>query len=122
VVGSTSAAVFEAYVEQALAPTLLPGQVVVMDNLSSHKGERVRELIEGRGCEALYLPPYSSPDLNPIEEAFSKVKALFVAAGRSTNPRGAGRGAGPGVGRGDGPRRPRVLRALRLPFTGPEPL
>jgi transposase len=54
-----------------LAPTLRPGQiVVVMDNLSAHKGARVRELIEERGCELLYLPPYS-PDLNPIEEAFS---------------------------------------------------
>ena len=83
VVGSTTAAVFEAYVEQALAPTLLPGQVVVMDNLSSHKGERVRELIEGRGCEVLYLPPYS-PDLNPIEEAFSKLKALLRRAGART--------------------------------------
>jgi hypothetical protein len=57
VVGSTTAAVFEAYVERALAPALRPGQVVVLDNLSAHKGERVRELIEERGCELLYLPP-----------------------------------------------------------------
>ena len=76
VVGSTTAAVFEAYVEQALASTLRPGQVVVMDNLGAHKGERVRKLIQGRGCEVLYLPPYS-PDLNPIEEAFSKVKGVL---------------------------------------------
>jgi transposase len=56
---------------------------VVMDNLAAHKGERVREIIEGRGCELLYLPPYS-PDLNPIEEAFAKVKALLRrAAARS---------------------------------------
>jgi transposase len=74
--GSTDREVFEAYLEQALAPTLRPGQVVVMDNLSAHKGGRVRELIEGRGCELLYLPPYS-PDLNPIEGAFSKVKGLL---------------------------------------------
>ena len=57
VVGGTTAAVFEAYVERALAPALRPGQVVVMDNLGAHKGERVRELIEGRGCGVLYLPP-----------------------------------------------------------------
>ena len=72
--GATTKAVFEAYVERVLAPKLKPGQIVVMDNLSSHKGSRVRELIEERGCTLLYLPPYS-PDLNPIEEAFAKVKA-----------------------------------------------
>ena len=73
--GSTTRKVFEAYLEQVLAPTLKPGQIVVMDNLSSHKGPWVRALIEGRGCELMYLPPYS-PDLNPIEEAFAKIKAL----------------------------------------------
>jgi transposase len=83
VVGSTTKAVFEAYLERVLAPTLRPGQVVVMDNLTSHKGEKVRELIEGRGCELLYLPPYS-PDFNPIEEAFAKVKALLRKAGART--------------------------------------
>jgi len=81
--GATTKAVFEAYVERVLAPTLSPGQMVVMDNLSSHKGPRVRELIEGRGCELIYLPPYS-PDLNPIEEAFSKLKALLRKAGART--------------------------------------
>ncbi len=74
--GATTKAVFETYVERVLAPALKPGRIVVMDNLSAHKGPRVRELIEGRGCELLYLPPYSSPDLNPIEEAFAKLKAL----------------------------------------------
>src|SRR3954454_15038615 len=69
--GPTIEAVFEAYLERALAPSLCPGQVVVMDNLSSHKGSRVRELIETRGCELVYLPPYS-PDLNPIEERLSR--------------------------------------------------
>ena len=83
VVGSTTAAVFEAYVERALAQVLRPGQVVVLDNLGAHKGERVRKLIEGRGCELLFLPPYS-PDLNPIEEAFSKVKGLLRRAGART--------------------------------------
>jgi transposase len=81
--GSTTKEVFEAYVEHFLAPALRPEQVVVMDNLGAHKGERVRELIEGRGCELLYLPPYS-PDLNPIEEAFAKVKALLRQAGART--------------------------------------
>jgi transposase len=77
--GGTNKAVFEAYVEGVLAPSLRPGQVVVMDNLSAHKGEEVRELIEARGCEVLFLPPYS-PDLNPIEEAFSKIKGLLRKA------------------------------------------
>ncbi len=77
--GGTNKAVFEAYVELVLAPSLRPGQVVVMDNLSAHKSEEVRELIEGRGCEVLFLPPYS-PDLNPIEEAFSKIKGLLRRA------------------------------------------
>jgi transposase len=74
--GATTARVFETYVERVLVPSLSRGQVVVMDNLSAHKGERIRELIEGRGCELLYLPSYS-PDLNPIEEAFSKTKGLI---------------------------------------------
>jgi transposase len=77
--GGTTKAVFETYVERVLAPFLRPGQVVVMDNLSAHKGEEVRELIEARGCELLFLPPYS-PDLNPIEEAFSKLKGLLRKA------------------------------------------
>lgn len=77
--GPTNREVFEAYVEKVLVPTLRVGQVVVMDNLSAHKGERVRELIEARGCELLYLPAYS-PDFNPIEEAFSKVKGLLRKA------------------------------------------
>ena len=81
--GSTTTEVFEAYIEHFLAPVLRSGQVVVMDNLSAHKGERVRELIEERGCELLLLPPYS-PDFNPIEEAFSKTKALLRRAGART--------------------------------------
>ena len=77
--GATTREVFEAYLERALAPSLRTGQVVVMDNLSAHKGSRVREIIESAGCELVYLPPYS-PDLNPIEEAFSKVKGLMRRA------------------------------------------
>jgi transposase len=77
--GSTTREVFEAYLEWMLGPALEKGQVVVMDNLSAHRGPRVRQLIEERGCELLYLPPYS-PDLNPIEEAFSKIKGLLRRA------------------------------------------
>ena len=79
VVGGTTKGVFEAYLERVLAPTLRAGQVVVMDNLWAHKGEEVRELVEARGCEVLFLPPYS-PDYNPIEEAFSKIKGLLRKA------------------------------------------
>ena len=77
--GATTKLVFEVYVERVLAPSLRPGQVVILDNLASHRGERVRELIEERGCSLLYLPPYS-PDFSPIEEAFSKLKALLRKA------------------------------------------
>ena len=64
--GTTTAAVFEAYVEQVLAPSLRREQIVVLDNLGAHKSERSRKLIEGRGCQLLFLPPYS-PDFDPIE-------------------------------------------------------
>ena len=74
--GATTKVVFETYVERLLAPMLSPGQVVILDNLAAHKSKRVLELIEGRGCQVLFLPAYS-PDLSPIEEAFSKVKALL---------------------------------------------
>jgi transposase len=81
--GSTNQEVFEAYVEHALAPTLQGGEVIVMDNLSAHKPAKVRELIEGRGCELIYLPAYS-PDFNPIEEAFAKIKDMLRQAGART--------------------------------------
>ncbi len=70
---------FETYVDKVLAPELKPGDIVVMDNLSSHKGPRVREMIETAGATLHYLPPYS-PDFNPIEMAFSKLKALLRKA------------------------------------------
>lgn len=80
VAGPSTRAVFEAHIEQALVPSLRAGQVVVMDNLSAHKGGKVRELIEEAGCELIYLPPYS-PDMNPkSEEAFSKVKGILRKA------------------------------------------
>jgi transposase len=81
--GSTNREVFEAYIEQVLAPTLEGGEVVIMDNLPAHKPARVRELIEGWGCELIYLPAYS-PDFNPIEEAFSKIKGMLSQAGART--------------------------------------
>lgn len=71
--GAINADVFEAFVRQVLVPTLGAGDIVVMDNLSSHKRTRTRELIRSRGAEALFLPPYS-PDLNPIENIFAKIK------------------------------------------------
>lgn len=74
--GPMTGAWFLAYVTKVLIPTLEPGDIVVMDNLSSHKGQAIREAIETAGCQLLYLPPYS-PDLNPIEQAFSKLKALL---------------------------------------------
>lgn len=76
-------AVFEAWVEQILAPQLRPGQVVVMDNLSCHKVTGVRRAIEAAGCRLLYLPPYS-PDFNPIETWFAKFKALLRTAAART--------------------------------------
>lgn len=81
--GSTTKAVFESYVERFLAPSLCEGQVVIVDNLGAHKGERVRELIEARRAILLFLPAYS-PDFSPIEEAFSKVKALLKKAAAHT--------------------------------------
>ncbi len=81
--GATDAAAFEAYVEHFLAPTLEEGQVVVLDRLGAHRTERVRELIEARGAELVFLPSYS-PDLNPIEEAFSKIKCIVRKAGART--------------------------------------
>jgi transposase len=81
--GAINGARFLAYVEQALAPTLRPGDIVIMDNLGAHKVAGVRAAIEAAGAELLYLPPYS-PDLNPIELAFAKLKALLRNAASRT--------------------------------------
>jgi transposase len=78
--GATDALAFEAYVEHFLAPSLCTGQVVVLDGLGAHRTEKVRELVEARGADLVFMPSYS-PDLNPIEEAFSKIKALVRKAG-----------------------------------------
>jgi transposase len=82
--GATDAEVFEVYVKYFLAPTLSEGQVVVLDNLGAHRPQRIRELIEERGAELVYLPSYS-PDLNPIEEAFSKIKNILRKVGARTH-------------------------------------
>ena len=82
--GTTTAIVFDAYVEQVLAPSLRRGQIVVLDNLGAHKSERAREVVEEQGCHLLYLPAYS-PDFNPIEEAFSKIKGVLRKAQARTH-------------------------------------
>lgn len=81
--GSANAAAFEQYVEEILAPSLKMGQIVIMDKLAAHKGKKVLDLIEARGCQVLFLPGYS-PDFSPIEETFSKVKAALRRAGART--------------------------------------
>jgi transposase len=75
---------FEVYVEHFLAPSLSQGQVVVMDNLGAHRPKRIRELIEARGAELVFVPSYS-PDLNPIEQAFSKIKNILRMLGARTH-------------------------------------
>ena len=81
--GPINAAAFTAWVEQSLVPTLKPGDVVVLDNLSSHKDPRARRAIRAVGAHLLFLPPYS-PDLNPIEMVFAKLKTLFRKADART--------------------------------------
>jgi transposase len=81
--GAMNGDAFRAYVQQVLAPTLSPGNIVIMDNLSAHKAEGIREAIEATGATLRYLPPYS-PDFNPIENAFSKLKALLRARAART--------------------------------------
>jgi transposase len=82
--GATARLVFDTYVERVLVPTLRPGQVVVWDNLSAHKSVRARAAIEAAGCEVVFLPAYS-PDFNPIEQAFSKLKSWLRRAGERTH-------------------------------------
>ena len=81
--GAVNGEIFEAYIRQFVVPTLTPGDAVVMDNLAAHKRAGVREAIKAAGCRRLFLPPYS-PDLNPIERAFAKLKALLRKAGERT--------------------------------------
>ncbi len=81
--GPLDRATFEAYVERVLVCEIRPGDIVILDNLSSHKGPRVRTMVERAGASLRYLPPYS-PDFNPIEMAFSKLKALLKKAAERT--------------------------------------
>lgn len=114
--GAVNRDVFEAFVAQVLAPALRPGDVVVMDNLSGHKGPRVRALVEAAGAQLLFLPPYS-PDFSPIEPAFAKLKQLPPLGG-APDRRGAlvrdAVAARPHHRR----RRRRLLPPLRLHATG----
>lgn len=80
---ATDTGVFLAFVREILVPALKPGQVVLLDNLSAHRAEAVRALIEGAGCRLLYLPPYS-PEMNPIEQTWSKLKTLLRSAAART--------------------------------------
>lgn len=82
--GATDSEVFEVYVEHFLAPKLREGQVVVLDGLGAHRPKRIRDLIEASGAELVFLPSYS-PDLNPIEEAFSKIKNTLRKVGARTH-------------------------------------
>ncbi len=82
--GAADTVAFELYIEQILAPSLHSGQIVIMDNLSIHQSARVRQAIEAKGCQLLFLPAYS-PDLSPIEEAFSKLKTYLRRVGARTH-------------------------------------
>jgi transposase len=81
--GAMDTDTFEWYITEQLAPTLRPGQVVVLDNLSAHKAATIRPALAARGCSLLFLPPYS-PDFTPIEQAFSKLKAILRGLGART--------------------------------------
>jgi transposase len=81
--GGTDTAVFATYLEKVLLPALSAGTVIVVDNVGAHQPERIRELVHAAGCELVFLPAYS-PDLSPVEEAFSKIKAVVKAAAART--------------------------------------
>jgi transposase len=81
--GSANAAAFERSIEEVLVPSLSAGQIVIMDNLAAHKGKKVEQLIQGKGCQLLFLPAYS-PDFSPLEETFSKLKTYLRRAGART--------------------------------------
>jgi transposase len=82
--GAMDTATFDWYIREQLGPTLRPGQVVVLDNLSVHKADSIRLALEARQCQLLFLPPYS-PDFTPIEQAFSKIKAILRGLGARTH-------------------------------------
>jgi DDE superfamily endonuclease len=111
--GATTSRVFETYVEKVLAPSLHTGQIVVMDNLGAHRPKRIRELIEQRGCELVYLPSYS-PDYNPIRRGVCQDQEP-ATQGPSQDQRGFGRGDSSGALCDRCPRRSGLLRACRIP-------
>src|SRR3982750_2700470 len=82
--GGTDTAVFATYLQRFLLPSLAPGTVIVVDNVGAHQPDRIRQLVAAAGCELVFLPAYS-PDLSPIEEAFSKIKTLVKAAAARTH-------------------------------------
>ena len=82
--GAMDTTTFEWYIREQLGPTLRPGQIVVLDNVSAHQADRIRQAIEARHCQLLFLPPYS-PDCTPIEQAFSKIKAILRGLGARTH-------------------------------------
>jgi hypothetical protein len=114
--GATTARVFETHVEKVLIPSLEPGQIVVMDNLSAHRPKRIRELIEQKRCELLYLPSYS-PDYNPIEQAFEDQEPS--SQGRSQEQRGIGKSDSSGALGDHCRRRPGLLPQCGIPSCGP---
>jgi DDE superfamily endonuclease len=114
--GATTARVFETHVEKVLIPSLEPGQIVVMDNLSAHRPKRIGELIEQKGCELLYLPSYS-PDYNPIEQAFEDQEPS--SQGRSQEQRVIGKSDSSGTLADHCRRRPGLLPACGIPSCGP---
>ena len=81
--GGTDTAAFEAYIAEVLAPSLRPGQIVIVDNLSAHTAPRIADVLAKRGCMLWFLPPYS-PDLSPIELAFAKIKSILRSIGART--------------------------------------
>ena len=110
--GAADAAAFQVYIEQRLSPSLKPGQIVILDNLSIHLGSRVKQAIEAKGCRLLLLPAYS-PDFSPIEEAFSKVKTVLRRQGARTRE-ALQEAIWPGVGPHHGSRCSRVVPSLWL--------
>ena len=110
--GAMHGVAFLAYVEQVLVPSLEPGDIVVMDNLACHRSAAVRDAIHGAGAELRFLPPYS-PDFNPIEMAFSKLKGLSQAPSRPHRHRTLGRHR-PSHGQRHTGRMPKLLRCCRI--------
>ena len=110
--GATNTLRFETYIEQCLVPTLRPGDIVVMDNLSCHKTAEVQRLIEAAGASVRYLPAYS-PDLNPIEKLFSKFKGLMRSAAART-VEGLIDAMGDALRAIDARKHPRMVRPLRI--------